>query len=79
MTTQIGVWSLRNTSGPTAARALAQAYIVKGRYAEAAFVLEEAAERPGPIGDALREDAQNVRSEIAFRNRLKAAAESRKP
>ena len=61
------------------ARALAQAYIVKGRYAEAALVLEEAAERPGPIGDALREDAQNVRSEIAFRNRLKAAAESRKP
>ena len=61
------------------ARALAQAYIVKGRYAEAALVLEEAAERPGPIGDALRTDAQNVRSEIAFRNRLKAAAESRKP
>ncbi|MEE3328973.1 MAG: hypothetical protein VX252_16655 [Myxococcota bacterium] len=61
------------------ARALAQAYIVKDRYAEAAAVLEEAAGRPGPIGDALWQDAQNVRSEIAFRNRLKAAAESRKP
>ena len=60
------------------ARALAQAYIVKGRYAEAARVLEDAASRPGPIGDALRQDAQNVRGEIAFRNRLKAAEESRK-
>ena len=60
------------------ARALAQAYIVKGRYADAAEVLEGAASRPGPIGDALQQDAQDVRGEIAFRNRLKAAERARK-
>jgi len=58
------------------ARALAQAYIVKDQYARAAAVLEDAAARPGPIGDALRQDAQNVRSEIAFRKRLKASREN---
>ena len=58
------------------ARALAQAYIVKDQYAQAAAVLEAAAARPGPIADVLSEDARNVRSEIAFRNRLKAARES---
>ena len=61
------------------ARALAQAYIVKDQYAKAAAVLEDAAARPGPIGDALWQDAQNVRREIAFRNRLKAARESSRP
>ena len=55
------------------ARALAQAYIVKDQYAKAAAVLEDAAARPGPIGDALRQDAQNVRSKVASRNRSKAA------
>ena len=61
------------------ARALAQAYIVKDQYAQAAAVLEAAAARSGPIGNELRQDAQNVRGEIAFRNRLKAAKESSGP
>ena len=58
------------------ARALAQAYIVKNQYAKAAAVLEEAAARQGPIGEALWQDAQNVRRKIASRNRLKDPRQS---
>lgn len=54
------------------ARALAQAYIVKDEWVAAAEVLEAAGSRPGPIGAVLLEDAERVRAQIAFQDRLEA-------
>jgi tetratricopeptide (TPR) repeat protein len=52
------------------ARALAQAYVAVDELEGAARVLEAAAERPGPIADELRADAETLRAELAFRARL---------
>ena len=54
------------------ARALAQAYVAKGDLRGALEVIEGAAARPGPIGDGLRSDAEQLRSQIAFEDRLEA-------
>jgi tetratricopeptide (TPR) repeat protein len=53
------------------ARALAQAYVAVDDLEQAAGVLEAAAQRPGPIADALRADAAALRGELGFRARLR--------
>jgi hypothetical protein len=54
------------------ARALAQAYVAKGDLESAMRVIEAAAERPGPISDSLREDAEELRRRIRLERRLEA-------
>ncbi|MFP6640175.1 MAG: hypothetical protein VCC04_08020 [Myxococcota bacterium] len=69
-------WILRLSRQPDlhhySARALAQAYIVKDDLSAAAAVLEAASARPGPIGQALLDDVERIRAQIAFRERLEA-------
>jgi hypothetical protein len=54
------------------ARALAQAYVAVDELDQAVAVLEAAADRPGPIADALREDAETLAAELRFRARVEA-------
>jgi len=54
------------------ARALAQAYVAVYEFEKAIMILEAAADRPGPIAEALRGDAQEVAAEMRFRARLEA-------
>jgi hypothetical protein len=54
------------------ARALAQAYVAVDELDQAVAVLEAAAARPGPIADALREDAETLAAELRFRARVEA-------
>ena len=54
------------------ARALAQAYVAVDDLEAAARVLERAAGRPGPIGEALYDDAETLHKEMGFRLRLEA-------
>ncbi|MCH2185882.1 hypothetical protein MK280_08420, partial [Myxococcota bacterium] len=57
------------------ARALAQAYVAKGDLVGALEVIEQAAERPGPIEEGLRADAEQLRTQIALEDRLDAERE----
>ena len=57
------------------ARALAQAYVAKGDLKGALDVIEQAAQRPGPIGEGLQADAEQLRTQIALEDRLKAERE----
>ena len=57
------------------ARALAQAYVAKGDLKGALDVIEQAAERPGPIGEGLQADAEQLRTQIAVEDRLRAERE----
>ena len=72
-------WIARLESDPEPshykARALAQAYVAKGDLSGALAVIEHAAERPGPIGEGLRADAEQLRSQIALEGRLSAERE----
>lgn len=61
------------------ARALAQAYVAIDELDRAAKVLEAAAQRPGPIADELRADAEMLRGELAFRARLEQSRRGRTP
>ena len=61
------------------ARALAQAYVAVDELERAARVLEAAAERPGPIADELRADAETLRGELAFRARLERSRRGVQP
>jgi hypothetical protein len=56
------------------ARSLAQAYIVKGELPAALALIVAASERPGPIGDELRADAEDLRRQIALMQRLSERA-----
>jgi hypothetical protein len=61
------------------ARALAQAYIVKGELQTALDVIVAASERPGPIGDELRADAEDLGRQVALQRRLDERARQRAP
>ncbi|MDG2333099.1 MAG: hypothetical protein P8Q97_02625 [Myxococcota bacterium] len=61
------------------ARALAQAYVAVYNFEAAVAVLEAAANRPGPIPEALRGDARDVAAEMRFRARLEASRMKSEP
>jgi hypothetical protein len=61
------------------ARALAQAYIVKDDLESALAVIVAASERPGPIAEDLRADADELRRQIALRRRLSERAGQSSP